>query len=114
MEYILPALAALLSLAAVILCLVLLVKTGRASRDTRLLDELHEEMRLSRGEIRDILRQNAEASSRTASSEKQYYFEAQEARLRALAAGTESIDGTTDGVVISKPAKIYNALGVMS
>ena len=40
--------------------------------------------------------------------------EAQEARLRALAAGTESIDGTTDGVVISKPAKIYNALGVMS
>ncbi len=84
MEYILPALAALLSLAAVILCLVLLVKTGRASRDTRLLDELHEEMRLSRGEIRDILRQNAEASSRTASSEKQYYFEAQEARLSEL------------------------------
>ena len=40
--------------------------------------------------------------------------EAQEARLRALAAGTESIDGPTDGAVIAKPAKIYNALGVMS
>ena len=40
--------------------------------------------------------------------------EAQEARLRALASGTESIDGSTDGAVISKPAKIYNALGVMS
>ena len=40
--------------------------------------------------------------------------EAQEARLKALAAGTESIDGTTDGAVIAKPAKIYNALGVMS
>jgi len=36
------------------------------------------------------------------------------ARLRALASGTESIDASTDGVVISKPAKIYNALGVMS
>ena len=40
--------------------------------------------------------------------------EAQEARLRALASGTEAIDGTTDGVVIAKPAKIYNSLGVMS
>jgi len=40
--------------------------------------------------------------------------EAQEARLRALAAGTEAIDATTDGAVIAKPAKIYNALGVMS
>ena len=40
--------------------------------------------------------------------------EAQEARLRALASGTEAIDGSSDGVVISKPAKVYNALGVMS
>ena len=40
--------------------------------------------------------------------------EQQEARLRALASGTESIDATTDGAVIAKPAKIYNALGVMS
>ena len=40
--------------------------------------------------------------------------EAQEARLRALAAGTEAIDASTDGVVISKPAKIYNSTGVMS
>ena len=40
--------------------------------------------------------------------------EAQEARLRALASGTEAIDGSSDGVVISKPAKIYNSLGVMS
>lgn len=40
--------------------------------------------------------------------------EAQEERLRALASGTEAIDGTTDGAVISKPAKVYNALGVMS
>ena len=40
--------------------------------------------------------------------------DAQEARLRALASGTEAIDATTDGVVISKPAKIYNSLGVMS
>ena len=38
----------------------------------------------------------------------------QEARLRALASGTEAIDSTTDGAVISKPAKIYNTLGVMS
>lgn len=38
----------------------------------------------------------------------------QAARLKALASGTESIDGSTDGAVISKPAKIYNALGVMS
>ena len=36
------------------------------------------------------------------------------ARLRALASGTEAIDSTTDGAVISKPAKIYNTLGVMS
>ncbi len=40
--------------------------------------------------------------------------EAQEARLRALAAGTEAIDGSSDGVVISKSAKIYNSTGVMS
>ena len=40
--------------------------------------------------------------------------EAQEARLRALASGTEAIDGTSDGVVISKPAKVYDATGVMS
>ena len=40
--------------------------------------------------------------------------EAQEARLRALANGTEAIDASTDGVVISKPAKIYNSTGVMS
>ena len=38
----------------------------------------------------------------------------QEARLRALASGTEAIDATTDGAVIAKPAKIYNSLGVMS
>ena len=38
----------------------------------------------------------------------------QAARLRALASGTEAIDGSSDGVVISKPAKIYNSLGVMS
>ena len=38
----------------------------------------------------------------------------QEARLRALASGTEAIDATTDGVIISKPAKIYNSLGVLS
>ena len=38
----------------------------------------------------------------------------QEARLRALASGTEAIDASTDGVIISKPAKIYNSLGVMS
>ena len=38
----------------------------------------------------------------------------QEARLRALANGTEAIDATTDGVVISKPAKVYNSTGVMS
>lgn len=36
------------------------------------------------------------------------------ARLRALASGTEAIDASGDGVVIQKPAKIYNALGVMS
>ena len=35
-------------------------------------------------------------------------------RLRALASGTESIDATSDGAVIAKPAKIYNTLGVMS
>ncbi|MGN0832591.1 MAG: hypothetical protein ACI4RD_02935 [Kiritimatiellia bacterium] len=35
-------------------------------------------------------------------------------RLRALASGTESIDGTTDGVAISKPARVYNSTGVMS
>ena len=40
--------------------------------------------------------------------------EAQEARLRALANGTEAIDGTTDGVVISKPARIFNSTGVLS
>ena len=40
--------------------------------------------------------------------------EAQEARLRALANGTEAIDASTDGVVISKPAKIYDSTGVMS
>ena len=40
--------------------------------------------------------------------------EEQAARLRALASGTEAIDATTDGVIISKPAKIYNSLGVMS
>ena len=38
----------------------------------------------------------------------------QVARLRALASGTESIDATSDGAVIAKPAKIYNTLGVMS
>ena len=38
----------------------------------------------------------------------------QEARLKALASGTESIDATTDGAVIAKPAHIYNTLGVMS
>jgi len=35
-------------------------------------------------------------------------------RLRALASGTESIDTASDGVVISKPAHVYNATGVMS
>ena len=40
--------------------------------------------------------------------------EAEEARLKALASGTESIDATSDGAVIAKPAKIYNTLGVMS
>lgn len=40
--------------------------------------------------------------------------DAQEARLRALASGTEAIDATTDGVVISKPARIYNSQGVLS
>ena len=40
--------------------------------------------------------------------------EAQEARLRALAAGTEAIDASSDGIVISKPARIYNSEGVMS
>ena len=40
--------------------------------------------------------------------------EAQEARLRALAAGTEAIDATTDGAVIEKPAHIYNSTGVLS
>ena len=38
----------------------------------------------------------------------------QVARLKALASGTESIDTTSDGAVIAKPAKIYNTLGVMS
>lgn len=36
------------------------------------------------------------------------------ARLRALASGTENIDASTDGVVISKPAKVYNSTGLMS
>ena len=36
------------------------------------------------------------------------------ARLRALASGTEAIDASEDGVVISKPARIYNTQGVMS
>ena len=40
--------------------------------------------------------------------------EAQEARLRALAAGTEAIDATSDGAVIEKPAHIYNSTGVLS
>ena len=40
--------------------------------------------------------------------------ETQEARLRALASGTEAIDASTDGVIISKPAKIYNSMGVLS
>ena len=40
--------------------------------------------------------------------------EAQEARLRALAAGTEAIDATADGAVIEKPAHIYNSTGVLS
>ena len=40
--------------------------------------------------------------------------EAQEGRLRALAAGTEAIDATTDGAVIEKPAHIYNSTGVLS
>ena len=35
-------------------------------------------------------------------------------RLRGLASGTESIDTTSDGAVIAKPAKIYNTTGVMS
>jgi len=35
-------------------------------------------------------------------------------RLRALASGAETIDNTSDGVVISKPAHVYNAHGVMS
>ena len=84
MEYILPAVTAFLALAAVILLTVLLARNVRASRDTRLLDELHEEMRLSRGETRDVLRQSAESAARTSASEKQYYYEAQEARLREL------------------------------
>ena len=91
MEYILPAVTAFLALAAVVLLVVLLVKNARAARDTRLLDEMHEEMRLSRGEVRDVLRQNADAAARTASSEKQYYFEAQEARLRELSAGQKHL-----------------------
>ena len=32
----------------------------------------------------------------------------------ALASGTEAIDASEDGVVISKPARIYNTQGVMS
>ena len=40
--------------------------------------------------------------------------ETEEARLKALASGTEAIDATSDGAVIAKPAKIYNTLGVMS
>ena len=40
--------------------------------------------------------------------------EEEAARLRALASGTEAIDSTTDGVIISKPAKVYNSLGVLS
>lgn len=35
-------------------------------------------------------------------------------RLRALASGTEAIDASSDGVVISKPARVYNTLGVIS
>ena len=91
MEYILPAVTAVLALAAVILLAVLLARNVRASRDTQLLDELHEEMRLSRGEMRDILRQSAESAARTASSEKQYYYEAQEARLRELSANQKRL-----------------------
>ena len=91
MEYILPAVTAVLALAAVILLAVLLARNVRASRDTQLLDELHEEMRLSRGETRDILRQSAESAARTASSEKQYYYEAQEARLRELSANQKRL-----------------------
>lgn len=40
--------------------------------------------------------------------------EAQEARLRALASGTEAIDAASDGAVIEKPAHIYNSTGVLS
>ena len=36
------------------------------------------------------------------------------ARLRALASGTEAVDASADGVVISKPARIYDTPGVMS
>ena len=38
----------------------------------------------------------------------------QESRLRALASGAEAIDVSTDGVIISKPARIYNSEGVLS
>lgn len=40
--------------------------------------------------------------------------EKEEERLRALASGTEAIDASSDGVVISKPARIYSTAGVMS
>ena len=40
--------------------------------------------------------------------------EAEEARLRALANGTESIDASGDGVVISKPARVFNSTGVLA
>ncbi len=40
--------------------------------------------------------------------------EAEAARLRALASGTEAIDSTTDGVVIAKDARVYNSLGLLS
>lgn len=40
--------------------------------------------------------------------------EQEEARLKGLANGTEAIDATSDGAVISKPANVYNTLGVMS
>jgi len=42
------------------------------------------------------------------------HAEKQEARLRALASGTEAIDSSDDGVVIGKPAKVYDARGLLS
>ena len=38
----------------------------------------------------------------------------QEARLRALANGTEAVDATTDGATVEKPAHVYNFTGVLS